>query len=137
MSKSIGGAGCLWLLEDPASIVKKIKRAVTDTGTEIRFDPVEKPGVSNLLAILSALTDRAVADIEPDYAGKGYGALKTDVADAYVAFATPFRERAEAWLSPGSGLEELLAEGAARARKVAEETLRRAYDAVGFLPAIG
>src|SRR3954447_7383344 len=80
MSKSIGGAGCVWLLDEPAANAKKIKRAVTDTGTEVRFDPAEKPGVSNLLTILSALSGRAVADIESDYVGKGYGALKTDVA---------------------------------------------------------
>jgi tryptophanyl-tRNA synthetase len=137
MSKSIGGAGCLWLLDEPAGNAKKIKRAVTDTDTEVRFDPQHKPGVSNLLAILAALTDRAVDEIVPDYAGKGYGALKGDVADAFVAFAGPFRDRVSEWLQPGSGLDDVLAEGAARARKVAEETLHRAYDAVGFLPAGG
>ena len=137
MSKSIGGAGCLWLLDEPAANAKKIKRAVTDTDTEIRFDPAHKPGVSNLLTILSALTDRPVAEIVPDYEGKGYGALKSDVADAYTAFATPFRERTAAWLEEGSGLDGVLADGAARARKVAEETLQRTYDAVGFLPAKG
>jgi tryptophanyl-tRNA synthetase len=93
--------------------------------------------VPNLLAILAALTDRAVDEIVPDYAGKGYGALKGDVADAFVAFAGPFRDRVSEWLQPGSGLDDVLAEGAARARKVAEETLHRAYDAVGFLPAGG
>src|SRR5690242_15852332 len=86
MSKSVGGAGCLWLLDQPEVNAKKIKRAVTDTDTTIRFDPVNKPGVSNLLAILAALTDRPVAEIEAGYDGKGYGALKGDVADAMTAF---------------------------------------------------
>jgi tryptophanyl-tRNA synthetase len=137
MSKSIGGAGCLWLHDEPAGNAKKIKRAVTDTETEIRFDPQHKPGVSNLLTILAALTDRTVEEIVPGYADKGYGALKGDVAEAFVAFASPFRDRVSEWLQPGSGLDDVLADGAARARKVAEETLRCAYDAVGFLPAGG
>ena len=135
MSKSIGGAGCLWLLEDADVLTKKVKRAVTDTGTEVRFDREHKPGVSNLLTILSVLTDRSVPEVEADYAGKGYGALKADVADALVAFTTPFRERTERWLGDEAALDAVLANGAARARKVAGDTLARAYDAVGFLPA--
>jgi tryptophanyl-tRNA synthetase len=137
MSKSIGGAGCLWLLDDPAVNAKKIKRAVTDTDTEIRFDPQDKPGVSNLLAILAALSGRSVNDVVPDYAGKGYGALKGDVADAFTAFATPYRERTQQWLDDEAALDDVLAAGAARARKVAAEMLAQAYDAVGFLPARG
>src|SRR4051794_18738991 len=89
MSKSIGGAGCLWLLEEPEVLAKKVKRAVTDTETQVRFDPEHKPGVSNLLTILATLSDRRVEDVVADYAGKGYGALKGDVADALTAFATP------------------------------------------------
>jgi tryptophanyl-tRNA synthetase len=137
MSKSIGGAGCLWLLDEPTVNAKKIKRAVTDTETEIRFDPQQKPGVSNLLAILAALTGRAVADVVPDYAGKGYGALKGDVADAFTEFVTPYRERTQRWLDDGDALDQVLAAGAARARKVAADMLAQAYDAVGFLPARG
>src|SRR3954451_7363431 len=134
MSKSIGGAGCLWLLEEPGVLAKKIKRAVTDTETDVRFDPEKKPGVSNLLRILATLTDRRVEDVVPDYTGKGYGALKADVADAMVAFATPFRERAMTLLADEPALDAVLADGAARARKVAGETLNRAYERVGFLP---
>ena len=137
MSKSLPDAGTLNLLDEPSVLVKKIKRAVTDTDTDIRFDPVNKPGVSNLLAILAALTDSAVDEIVPAYDGKGYGALKGDVAAAFVAFAEPFRQRVAEWLADGSGLDDILAEGAARARKVAEETLPRVYDAVGFIPARG
>jgi tryptophanyl-tRNA synthetase len=136
MSKSIGGAGCLWLLDEPAVNAKKIKRAVTDADTQIRFDPVDKPGVSNLLAILAALSDCPVGDVEADYDGKGYGALKADVADAMTAFAGPFRDRTQQWLDDPA-LDDVLANGAARARKVAGEMLQRAYDAVGFLPAKG
>ncbi|MDQ1697287.1 MAG: tryptophanyl-tRNA synthetase [Frankiaceae bacterium] len=137
MSKSIGGAGCLWLLEEPDVLAKKVKRAVTDTGSEIRFDPEHKPGISNLLTILSVLSERPIAQLESDYAGQGYGALKADLAEAIVGFATPFRERTEHWLANEAALDAVLADGAARARKVAGETLARGYDAVGFLPARG
>jgi tryptophanyl-tRNA synthetase len=137
MSKSIGGAGCLWLLDDPVVNAKKVKRAVTDTETEVRFDPQRKPGVSNLLAILAALTGRPVEALPADYEGKGYGALKADVADALTAFAGPFRERTRQWLADEKALDAILADGAAHARKVAGETLARAYDAVGFLPPEG
>ena len=136
MSKSSESqTGVVDLLDDPATIAKKIKRAVTDTGTEVRFDPVGKPGISNLLTIMSVLTGRSVAEIEQDYEGKGYGAFKTDVADVVVEFTTPLRERTIEWLADGSGLDDVLADGAARAQKVAGETLHRVYDAVGFLPA--
>ena len=137
MSKSIGGAGCLWLLDEPAVNAKKIKRAVTDTETEVRFDAQHKPGVSNLLTILAALTDRDVTTLPTDYEGKGYGALKADVAEAFTAFAAPFRERTQQWLDDESALDDVLADGAARARKVAGETLAQVYDAVGFLPSRG
>ena len=138
MSKSSDSqAGVVDLLDDPATIAKKVKRAVTDTGTEVRFDPENKPGISNLLTIMSVLTDRPVTALEDDYAGKGYGAFKTDVAEAVVEFTTPLRERTAEWLADGSGLDDVLADGAARAQKVAGETLRRVYDAVGFLPAKG
>ena len=138
MSKSSESpAGVVDLLDEPATIVKKIKRAVTDAGTEVRFDPTDKPGISNLLTIMSVLTGRPIAALEEDYAGKGYGAFKTDVADVVVEFTTPFRARTLEWLADGSGLDDVLADGAARAQKVAGETLRRVYDAVGFLPAKG
>ena len=136
MSKSSESqSGVLDLLDEPAALAKKIKRAVTDTETEVRYDPERKPGVSNLLTILSVFTGREVGDLQGDYAGKGYGALKGDVADALVGFTTPFRQRTEEWLADQARLDDVLADGAARARKVAGETLERVYDAVGFVPA--
>jgi tryptophanyl-tRNA synthetase len=136
MSKSSGSqSGVLDLLDEPAVLTKKIKRAVTDTETEVRYDPERKPGVSNLLTILSVFTGREVEALQGDYAGRGYGALKGDVADALVGFTTPFRERTEAWLADQARLDEVLADGTSRARKVAAETLARVYDAVGFVPA--
>jgi tryptophanyl-tRNA synthetase len=133
MSKSSESqAGVIELLDEPAAIAKKVKRAVTDTDTAIRFDPDAKPGVSNLLTIFSALTERPITELEAAYDGKGYGALKTDVADAMVAFTTPFRERTNAWLDD-TRLDDVLAAGAAHARKVAAETLAQVYDVVGFI----
>jgi len=135
MSKSSESqAGVIELLDEPATIAKKVKRAVTDTDTAIRFDPETKPGVSNLLTIYSALTGRPIAELESAYDGKGYGALKTDLADVVVGFTTPLRERTTAWLDDPSRLDDVLAAGAAHARKVAAETLAQVYDAVGFLP---
>jgi tryptophanyl-tRNA synthetase len=136
MSKSASTPkGIIDLLDDPKATAKKFKSAVTDTGTDIRFDPEHKPGTSNLLTIYSTVSGRTIAELEDAYAGKGYGAFKTDLADAVVAFTTPLRERTQEWLADGSGLDDVLADGATRARKVAGETLQRVYDAVGFLPA--
>jgi tryptophanyl-tRNA synthetase len=134
MSKSLGDAGTLNLLDAPAVLGKKIKRAVTDTETEVRYDPVAKPGVSNLLAILGAVTGRAPQDVAGDFAGQGYGVLKTAVADSVVAFAEPFAARTRELLADPGELDRILADGAARAREVAEPTRVAAYERVGFLP---
>jgi tryptophanyl-tRNA synthetase len=135
MSKTLPGAGCLFLLDDPKVNAKKIRSAVTDTGREIVFDREHKPGISNLLTIFSALTDRSIPELEDAYAGRGYGDFKKDLAEVFVAFATPFRERVEALVADTEGLDGILARGADRARSVAGETLAVAYDRVGFLPA--
>jgi tryptophanyl-tRNA synthetase len=137
MSKSLPDAGTLNLLDDPSVLAKKIKRAITDTETEIRFDPETKPGVSNLLAILSAVTGTPVAVLEVDFSGQGYGALKNAVADAVVAFAEPFGKRVAELLADPAELDRALATGAARARPIADATVQTVYDRVGFLPAAG
>ena len=134
MSKSIGGPGCLWLLEDTRSLTKKIKSAVTDTEREIRYDPEHKPGVSNLLTIYSAVSGRTVDDLEKGYAGKGYGDLKKDLAEVVVETVTPIQERTAQWLDDVAELDRVLGLGAERAREVAAATLTAAYDRVGFLP---
>jgi tryptophanyl-tRNA synthetase len=133
MSKSLGDAGTLNLLDDPAVLTRKIRRAVTDTGTDVRYDPDAKPGVSNLLAILAAVTGRPVEAVTAEFEGQGYGALKGAVADAVVAFAEPFAKRTAMLLDDPAELDRLLTRGATRAREVAEPTLRAAYDRVGFL----
>jgi len=136
MSKSSPSqSGVIDLLEDPKVIAKRIRSAVTDTGREIRFDEAQKPGVSNLLRIHSALTGRSVAELENDYEGRGYGDLKKDVAEVVVETATPYRDRTLALMDDPAELDRILADGAARAREVAGATLARVYDHVGFLPA--
>jgi tryptophanyl-tRNA synthetase len=134
MSKSASTPnGLVELLEDPARITKKIKSAVTDTGREIAFDPEHKAGVSNLLTIYSALTGRPIPDLVADYAGKGYGDLKKDLAEVVVGFVRPIQERTRAYLDDPGQLDKLLAVGAEKARGVASGTLRAVYDRVGFL----
>jgi tryptophanyl-tRNA synthetase len=135
MSKSLADTGTLNLLDSPDALTKKIRRAVTDTETDVRYDPVAKPGVSNLLAILGSVTDRDPAVVAVEYAGGGYGALKAATADAVVAFAEPFAARTNELLDDPAELDRILAVGAARARDVAEPTLASAYERVGFLPA--
>ncbi|ACQ81202.1 tryptophanyl-tRNA synthetase [Beutenbergia cavernae DSM 12333] len=138
MSKSNGSVnGIIELLDDPKVIAKRIRSAVTDTGTEVRFDPEAKPGVSNLLTIHSALSGTPVAELEDRFAGRGYGHLKVEVADVVVEALTPLREAVEGWLAQPEKLDDVLAEGAERARAIARGTLGDVYDAVGLLPAGG
>ncbi|MET8843205.1 tryptophan--tRNA ligase [Streptomyces globisporus] len=136
MSKSASTPkGLINLLDDPKVTAKKVKSAVTDTDTVIRFDEEKKPGVSNLLTILSTLSGSPVEDLERSYEGKGYGALKTDLAEAMVEFVTPFRARTQEYLDDPETLDSILAKGAEKARAVAAETLAQTYDRMGFLPA--
>jgi tryptophanyl-tRNA synthetase len=135
MSKSLGGQGTIWVLDEPAVLTKKIKSAVTDTGREVVFDEENKPGVSNLLTILSVATGKAVPELEAAYAGKGYGDFKADVADAVVSLLAPVRDRyAELIADPGA-LDEVLRAGAERAREVAHGTMTAVRERVGLLPA--
>jgi tryptophanyl-tRNA synthetase len=126
--------GILWLLDEPSVNAKKIKSAVTDADRDIRFDPVEKPGVSNLLSLLSVLTRRPMDAVVDSFAGRGYGDLKSETADAVVAEFGPVRERALELLADPAELDRVLAGNADRANAIAEATLAKAYDRVGFLP---
>ncbi|MGW6565981.1 tryptophan--tRNA ligase [Streptomyces sp. NPDC054975] len=136
MSKSASTPkGLINLLDEPKVTAKKVKSAVTDTDTVIRFDPVNKAGVSNLLSIMSTLTGTSVPDLVTSYEGKMYGALKTDLAEVMVDFVTPFRSRTQEYLDDPETLDSILAKGAEKARAVAAETLAQTYERVGFLPA--
>lgn len=132
MSKSVPG-GVVELLEDPKRSAKKIRSAVTDTGREIIFDVENKPGVSNLLTIYSALTGRSVESLVADYDGKGYGDLKKDLGEVFTEWVTPVQERVRMYLDDVASLDKILARGAERAREVAAVTLRRSYEKIGFV----
>jgi tryptophanyl-tRNA synthetase len=135
MSKSAAtDAGLISLLDDPTVSAKKIRSAVTDSEREIRFDPETKAGVSNLLTIQSAVTGAGIDALVDGYAGRGYGDLKKDTADAVVEFVTPIKARVDELLTDPTELEEVLATGAARADDVAAKTVDRVYDRLGFLP---
>ncbi len=135
MSKS-GPAekGIIWVLDEPSVTAKKIRSAVTDNDGVVRFDPVEKSGVSNLLTLLSVLGGSPVAALEDEFAGRGYGDLKAATADAVVAAFSPVRERALELLADPAELDRVLAGNAERAEAIALETIARVYDRVGFLP---
>ena len=136
MSKSASSpAGIIEMLDDPKVSAKKIRSAVTDSEAEIRFDTEAKPGVSNLLTIYSALTARSIVDLVEEYAGRGYGDLKKDLAEVVVDFVTPFRERTLELLDDQTYLTEVLRRGAEQAGMVAEATLRDVYQRVGFVAA--
>ena len=134
MSKSGHANGLLELLDDPKVLTKRIKSAVTDADTVIAFDRENKPGVSNLLAIHSALSGTPIDDLVAEFEGKMYGHLKVAVAEVVVENFTPIRERVNQLLEAPEELDEILADGAAKARVIARETLGRIYDAVGLLP---
>jgi len=133
MSKSAEPKGTIWLLDDPAVTAKKIRAAVTDADGEVRFDPEGKPGVSNLLTLLSTLGGSSIPALEGEFAGRGYGDLKAATADAVVAAFGPVRDTALELLADPAELDRLLAGNAERAEAIAEATLERVYDRVGFL----
>lgn len=134
MSKSAeSDAGTLWLLDDPAKSAKKIMRAVTDAEGSVRYDRENKPGVSNLLSIYSALSGQAISAIEDEYAGRGYGDFKKGLAEIVVNEFGPVRERALELLDDPAELDRLLAVNAAKADAVADATLNAVYDRIGLL----
>ncbi|MGO3139531.1 MAG: tryptophan--tRNA ligase [Galactobacter sp.] len=138
MSKSSASPnGRINILDTPKVIAKRIKSAVTDDGNVVAFDRENKPGVSNLLSMLSVVTGTPVPELVASYEGKMYGHLKVDVADAVVAALEPVRNRTLELLDDPAELDRILAQGAAKAREVASATLASVYDAVGFLPPLG
>ncbi|PLC13325.1 tryptophan--tRNA ligase [Kocuria flava] len=135
MSKSAASENGLIRLLDPAKKnAKKIKAAVTDDGTEIRFDREAKPGVSNLLTIYSALTGRPVDEIVAEYEGRMYGHLKVGLAEVVAEVLTPIQQRAQELLDDPAELDRILARGAEKGREVTAATLSTVYERMGFLP---
>jgi tryptophanyl-tRNA synthetase len=135
MSKSDPSeASYIGLLDDPKAILKKFKRAVTDSDTEIRFDPEQKPGVSNLLTLLSIFSGASIPSLEAQLAGQGYGALKVQTGEAVIDFLAPIQARFQNLRANETALDRILADGAEKARNRAEPTLQRVFDVHGFLP---
>ena len=124
------------LLEEPKKLAKKIKRAVTDSDEQanIYFNPTEKPGVSNLLTLLSLSTGKSIKALEPEYTDKMYGHLKGDVADAVVALLEPIQARYAEIRADRAYLDDVMRQGAEKASARAAETLAKVYNAVGFIP---
>lgn len=132
MSKS-SPQGCVFILDEPDVVMKKFKTALTDSGKEIKYDPVNKPGVSNLLGIIKAITSEEMSLIESQFINKGYGDLKTYTGELVVEkIIEPFREKTLSLLGNEKELSTLMTQGAQKAEKVAANTLRNVYEKVGF-----
>ena len=133
MSKSVPD-GCVFLMDDPDTIARKFKRAVTDSDTEnpVRYDRENKPGVANLMNIYSTLTGKTFEEIEAEFAGKGYGVFKPAVGEVVIDAMRPIREEAERLIKDKAYLEDVYRKGAEHASYVANKTLRKVYKKVGF-----
>ena len=132
MSKS-SPQGCVFILDEPDVVMKKFKTALTDSGKEIKYDPINKPGVSNLLGIIKAITSEEMSLIESQFINKGYGDLKTYTGELVVEkIIKPFREKTLSLLGNEKELSTLMTLGAQKAEKVAANTLRNVYEKVGF-----
>lgn len=135
MSKSVDSPqGTILVLDEPKAITKKVKSAVTDSDTAVRFDVESKPGISNLLALLSVATGRPVPDLEAEFGTAGYGSFKGAVAEALVEYLRPTREHYQELAADPAELGRLLAVGAARADEIADATMARVRAATGLLP---
>ena len=134
MSKSSGAvAGVIEIMDTPEANLKKIKSAVTDAGREIKYDVVEKPGISNLLTIHSALSGMTIEELENEFAGKGYGDFKAVVADVVVEYLRPIRATALELLEDEAHLLTILHQGSEKARTVAEKTIETTYKNLGVV----
>jgi tryptophanyl-tRNA synthetase len=125
--------GVVRMIDPPDVVRKKFKTAVTDSGTEVRHDPDEKPGVSNLIEIMAVATGRSIADVEAQFDGQGYGAFKEGVADAVVELFTPIQRRYEELRADEGELRRLLGLGAEKAREASAPTLETMYERMGFV----
>ncbi len=133
MSKSRGAeSGTVLMLDPPETVRKKVKTAVTDSGTDVRYDPDEKPGISNLIELLTVVTGNTIQDVEARYDGSGYGRFKSDVADAIVEVLEPIQVRYRELRDDPAELMRLLAVGAEKARAVSAPTLAAMYERLGF-----
>ncbi len=127
-------SGVLALLDPPKVIIKKVKRAVTDSDAAVSFDTENKPGISNLLTLFSKVTDQSIESLEKTYTNLGYGQFKSDLADAIVALLEPIQERFIELRADQSALDGILFDGASKARHIAQNTIKKVYNSLGFIP---
>jgi tryptophanyl-tRNA synthetase len=125
--------GTVLMLDPPDVVRKKFKTAVTDSETDIRHDPEAKPGVSNLIEIMAVAGGRSIAEVEAEFDGQGYGALKGGVAEAVIELLTPIQQRYEQLRADEGELRSLLARGAEKAREASAPTLEAMYERMGFV----
>ena len=125
--------GCVYLKDDNDTIMRKFKRAVTDSETCVRYDRQDKPGISNLMEIYSACTGKTYAEIEAEFQGKGYGEFKPAVGEAVISVTGPIRDEAQRILKDKAYLESVYKAGAEKASYIAEKTLRKVYKKIGFV----
>jgi tryptophanyl-tRNA synthetase len=131
MSKS-SPSGCVFLLDENKAAEKKIKSAVTDSDAVVRFDELNKPGVSNLLALQQAINNTSLEALESEYAGRGYGDLKRDTSEIVLSVIQPIRTRVNELLTDPAELQSLMSKGAQKARDAAAPTLDLVYERIGF-----
>ena len=125
--------GTVLIRDPPETIRKKVKSAVTDSGSDVRYEPEQKPGISNLLEVMSVATGDPIPELEARYNSGGYGQFKSDVAEAVVALLDPIRTRYDELRADEAELRSLLARGADKARATAEPTLEQMYERMGFV----
>ncbi len=133
MSKSRGAeSGTVLMLDSPDTIRKKLKTAVTDSGSEVRYDPDEKPGISNLIELMTVVKGKSIQEIEATYEGTGYGRFKEDIAEGIIELLEPIKGRYNELRADAAELDRLLALGAEKAREASAPTLARMYERMGF-----
>jgi len=133
MSKSRGSEnGTVLMLDPPDTIRKKLKTAVTDSGSEVRYDPDGKPGISNLIELMTVVTGKSIPEVEATYEGTGYGRFKEDIAEGIIELLEPIQARYRTLRADATELDRLLALGADKAREASAPTLAQMYERMGF-----
>jgi tryptophanyl-tRNA synthetase len=133
MSKSRGSeSGTVLMLDPPDTIRKKLKTAVTDSGSEVRYDPDEKPGISNLIELMTVVAGKSIPEVEATYEGAGYGRFKEDIAERIIELLEPIQARYRTLRADAAELDRLLALGADKAREASAPTLAQMYERMGF-----
>jgi len=132
MSKTDDGKSCIFLLDEPEVIKKKIMSAETDSGKDVIYNVTKKPGISNLLTIYSLLTGKTTQELEKEFKGKGYGDFKKSLAEVVINYLEPFRRKQKELQARGTYVKEILAQGASRAKTIAESTMKEVREEMGL-----